>query len=293
MTDITCIGSGLMGSALARAMLGAGHQVTVWNRSPGKSGALVGLGAREAQSFAAALAASPVAVICIDSYASARELLAAPDALPAIAGRTLVQLSTGTPREAEGLVDWVRGQGGRCLDGAILCGPPAIGTDRGRILVSGDPAAWADVEPRLRGLAGRVQFAGPAAGAAAALDLAWLTTCCTEFLGVAHAAGICRSQGVDLGAFVDLFPAGSGLLALAQTIRDEDYAQPTATLQVWAEALARIQTQARDAGLSPAVPDFVAGYFRRAIDLGLGAEKAIAIHKVLWQDGGLRPGSST
>lgn len=121
-------------------------------------------------------------------------------------------------------------------------------------------------------------------GQAAALDLAWLTTCYTEFLAVAHAANICRSEGVGLQAFIDLFPADSNIAALAKIIRDDDYARPTATLQVWGEALARIQTQARDAGISPATPDFIAGYFRRAIDLGFGQEKAIAIYKALLKD---------
>ena len=36
MSDITVIGLGKMGSALARAMKRAGHDLTVWNRSPAK-----------------------------------------------------------------------------------------------------------------------------------------------------------------------------------------------------------------------------------------------------------------
>ncbi len=34
MSDITVLGLGMMGSALARAMHGAGIDLTVWNRSP-------------------------------------------------------------------------------------------------------------------------------------------------------------------------------------------------------------------------------------------------------------------
>ena len=37
MTDVTCVGLGLMGSALARALLAAGHEVSVWNRTPEKA----------------------------------------------------------------------------------------------------------------------------------------------------------------------------------------------------------------------------------------------------------------
>jgi len=36
MSDITVIGLGLMGSALARAFQNAGHSLTVWNRTAAK-----------------------------------------------------------------------------------------------------------------------------------------------------------------------------------------------------------------------------------------------------------------
>ena len=46
------IGLGHMGAAMAANLMRAGHDVSVFNRSPGKSGALVKLGAREAANVA-------------------------------------------------------------------------------------------------------------------------------------------------------------------------------------------------------------------------------------------------
>ena len=288
MTELTCVGLGLMGSSLARALLAAGHQITVWNRSPGKAGALVGLGAQEARFFAEALAASPVVLICIDSYASTRALLETEGLADPLAGRTIVNLTTGTPREAEALSVWIAAQGARYLDGAILCGPNEIGTKTGEVLISGDALAWQVAGPLLTCLAGKVRNVGQGVGAAAALDLAWLTMSYVQFIGVAHAASICRSQGIDLQAFMDLFPAEPApadadayTRKLARIIRDADYDHPTATLQVWGEALARIQMQARDAGIPSAIPDFIASFFQRAIGMGLGNQEAIAIYKTL------------
>lgn len=284
MTEITCIGLGLMGSALARALLAAGHRVTVWNRSPGKAEALVGLGAEEATSFSEAVAASPVVLICIDSYASTRALLESEGLAHNLAGRTIVNLTTGTPREAETLSFRVTAQGARYLDGAILCGPNQIGTTGGEILFSGDALAWQIAEPLLTCLAEKVRFAGPGVGDAAALDLAWLTMYFAKFIGVAHAARICGAQGIDLQAFTELFPDDPYACKLALIIRNDTYDQPTATLQVWGEALARIQMQARDVGIPSAIPDFIAGYFQRAVGMGLGHEEAIAIYKTLVAD---------
>jgi 3-hydroxyisobutyrate dehydrogenase-like beta-hydroxyacid dehydrogenase len=277
-----------MGSALARAMLAAGHTITVWNRSPGKAGALLASVAREARSFTDALAASPVTLICTDNYTSARRLLEPEGVGDLLIGRTVVNLTTGTPREAEELSAWVAARGARYLDGAILCGPPEIGSVTGEVLLSGDTQTWQDMSPLLTCLAGKVRHVGMGAGAAAALDFAWLTMSFVQFIGVAHAASICRAQGIDLEAFIDLFPvdpapadADANTRALARIIRDGAYDQPTATLQVWGEALTRIQMQARDAGIPSDIPDFIAGYFQRALDKGLGQQEAIAIYKTL------------
>ena len=283
MTELTCVGLGLMGSALARALLAAGHGVTVWNRSPGRANSLVALGAQEAQFFAEALAASPIVVICIDNYTSARALLEPEGKTGHLAGRTVVSLTTGTPREAEELSAWVETQGAIYLDGAILAGPNEIGSSTGDILISGDPVAWEVAKPYLTCLAGKVRHVGQRVGAAAGLDFAWLTMSFVQFIGVAHAANICRAQGIDLQAFKDIFRADidTETCRLAGIIKDATYDHPTATLQVWGEALGHIQQQARDAGIPSDIPDFIAGYFQRAIGMGLGQQEAIAIYKTL------------
>ena len=288
MTAVTCIGLGLMGSALARALLASGNGVTVWNRTPEKAQALADIGAVAVDVLKDAIAASPIVLICIDSYASTRTLLEADGVTKHLAGLTFVNLTTCTPRVAEALSVWVGSQGARYLDGAILCGPNEIGTKMGEVLISGDALAWRVAGPLLDCLAGKVRNVGEQVGAAAALDFAWLTMSCVQFIGVAHAANIYRAQGIDLQEFIDLFPAepvpadaDAYTRKLARIIKDADYDHPTATLQVWGEALGHIQMQARDAGIPSDIPDFVARYFRRAMDMGLGQQEAIAIYKTL------------
>ncbi len=74
-TDVTVIGLGAMGAALARAQLRAGHLVTVWNRSADRAAPLVAQGARVAPDATAALSASPVILVCLVSYAAADAVL--------------------------------------------------------------------------------------------------------------------------------------------------------------------------------------------------------------------------
>ena len=49
MSDVTVIGLGAMGSALARTVLQAGYSVTVWNRSSDKIKPLVDIGASKGE----------------------------------------------------------------------------------------------------------------------------------------------------------------------------------------------------------------------------------------------------
>jgi 3-hydroxyisobutyrate dehydrogenase-like beta-hydroxyacid dehydrogenase len=277
MTELSFLGLGLMGSSLARALVRRGVDVTVWNRSPAKAQALVG--ARVAPDLAAALAASPVIVICIDNHAATRALLEGH--LAALAGRVVVQLSTGTPREAVQMADWLGQHGVRCLDGAILCGPDAIDGDGGEILLCGDADGHAQAGAMLAGLAAKVRYLGPNFAAASALDLAWLNIWYGNFVSVAHSAAMCRAEGVNLAEFAALFPDNPEVRGQANLIREGRFHEPTATLEVWGNALARVQQQARDAGISPAIPDFYASYFKKAVAAGLGQQEAIAIVKVL------------
>src|SRR4051794_2145142 len=92
---LTLLGTGTMGTALARAWLAAGHPVTVWNRTPARAEALAAEGATVAPSAAAAVAANRLVVVCLLDAGSVGEALDAAD----LTGRDLVDLTTGTPAE--------------------------------------------------------------------------------------------------------------------------------------------------------------------------------------------------
>lgn len=63
------IGLGQMGSAMASNLLKAGHDVTVWNRSPGKADALVDAGATEVATPAEAAQGEVVMTMLADDHA--------------------------------------------------------------------------------------------------------------------------------------------------------------------------------------------------------------------------------
>lgn len=160
MTDVTMIGLGLMGSALARAFIGAGHSVTVWNRSADKTEPFKALGADSAESFAQALQASPVIVVCIDNYDVTKRLLAEENAGQNLSNRIMVQLSSGSPKEALELDESIKGFGGEYIDGVIRPYPDGIGAADASILFAGPESSYLQCLPFLNCLGGDLQYLG-------------------------------------------------------------------------------------------------------------------------------------
>ena len=286
MSDITVIGLGLMGSALARAIQRAGHDLTVWNRSPAKMQPFINDAVAAAPDVVSAIAASPVILICIDNYAVTMAMLRSDDVTPLLAGRTVVQLSTGTPREARESAEWMKAHDVSYLDGAILSGPSEIGTDDAQILLSGEEAAHERSGGLLQCLGGEVRYLGTNVRAASALDLAWLCVSYGRFLAITHAACLCESEGVGVDVFASLFDEGSPIWRYANVIHSADFENRTATLHIWDAALQRIRMQGEDAGINTDFPDFVSSLFKKAVDAGHGEENVMALVKVLQRDSG-------
>ena len=59
MSNVTIIGLGQMGTAIAKLLIDAGTTITVWNRSAEKANLLATYGAQVAHSAAGAVSASP------------------------------------------------------------------------------------------------------------------------------------------------------------------------------------------------------------------------------------------
>src|SRR5574341_2002813 len=98
MSEVSVIGLGNMGSALARVLQQNGCAVTVWNRSPEKAAPLMEMGAVLAPGPAAAITASSIIIVCVTNYVASNRILG--EAAAHLPGKLLVQLTTGSPQDA-------------------------------------------------------------------------------------------------------------------------------------------------------------------------------------------------
>lgn len=284
--DVTILGLGAMGTTIANLYLKQGARVTVWNRTAGKARELVARGAHAATDPAAAIAASAVSIVCVSNDAAIAEVLAAPGAGAAHAGRALVQLTTMGPATARDGDRWARDHGGQFIAGAIQAAPSQMGRPDTPILVSGDAAAWERTRSVLATLGGGLVYLGPDPGAAATMDLATLSWVYGAMIGFVHGATIAQAEQLDVAAYGAIVRGispsfGAFFEHEARVIQRDDFAISESPLRISVDATARLLETARQRGLNFEFPAFAAGLFARAARAGLGDQEAAALIKVM------------
>lgn len=259
-TDVTVIGLGDMGRALASALVAAGHHTTVWNRSADKADELVAQGAVRAASVEEALSASPLTLVCLIDYEVTRTLL---DPMSeTLRGRTLVQLSNGTPEQARSLEAWATGQGAGYLDGGIMAVPGTIATPEAFVLYSGTEEHSTAHRPVFE-VFGSAKHLGSDTGLASLYDLALLSGMDYLFAGFFHAVAVATShKDVTAAGFTELLVPwltnmAHQLPALAADVDSDGEPAYTQGLDVLLAAARNMAQAARDAGVR-------AEYFDRA-----------------------------
>ncbi|WP_438028297.1 NAD(P)-dependent oxidoreductase [Sorangium sp. So ce233] len=286
MSDVSVIGLGSMGIALARALLRKGFRVTVWNRTSAKAEPLVAEGAALAPSALAAVQASAVVIVCVTDYQATYRVLEAKEVTSALAGKVLVQLSTGSPDEARGAEAWAKQRGVDYLDGAILATPRQVATPECTILAAGSETAFGMSKALLESMAGTVTYLGQRVGVASGLDLAFGSYLFAALMGFYHGARICEVEGLpvaDFGAMAASIAPAIGQMVKhdSDTIQAGSYENPEATMELCAHASELLLRQARESRLNAELPSFLLGLFRKGVASGYGNESTAALIKVL------------
>lgn len=271
--QVSVLGLGAMGSALAASLVKAGHATTVWNRSPGKADDLVAQGAEAAATPGDAVGSGQLVIVCLLDHASVAELL---EPLSAeLAGRTVVNVTTTSPAQSRELAVWAADAGIGYLDGGIMAVPQMIGGPGASLLYSGSADVFHQYKPLLD-LWGTSTYFGEDAGLASLYDLALLSGMYVMFAGFMHGAAMVAPAGVTAGEFA----AQAAPLLTAMTSAFEGYAAVIDGRDYTVEgqqslrfsSLDDILAATADQGISTEVVAMVQTLIQRQIDAGHGEE---------------------
>ena len=229
---ITVLGTGLLGSGFARALLRRGETVHVWNRTAAKARLLEADGAIAFDDpVDAARGAARIHVIVSDDAAVDAVLEAAQPLSPIFDHTT-----TSTAGVLERTTRW-RHRGVDYLHAPVFMGPSNALEATGLMLVSGDRAVVAAARPMLEPMTGKLVDLGPRVDAAAAFKLLGnlllmaITAGFTDMLGLAKAMGVAPAEVATL---LSHFNPGASLPARFARLASAPYDDPS-----WELAMAR------------------------------------------------------
>jgi 3-hydroxyisobutyrate dehydrogenase-like beta-hydroxyacid dehydrogenase len=208
MTSVAVIGTGRMGSAMARSLARGGAKLTLHNRSPEPARALAAeLHARVADSAAEAAAASDVAITMLADGEAVRAMWDGPSGLVAGAhdDGVLVDMSTVPPDTLAPFEAAVREHGSGILDAPVSGSTILAESGQLTIMAGGTAEDLERARPALDLVARQVTHVGPL-GSGAALKLAVnalifaINNSLSEALVLAERAGVERAIAYEVFA---------------------------------------------------------------------------------------------
>ncbi|WP_433310016.1 NAD(P)-dependent oxidoreductase [Micromonospora sp. CA-269861] len=280
---VTVLGLGDMGSAIAKTFIDRGHRTTVWNRTMSRALPMVDSGATAAASAAEAAAASPLVVLCLLDGAAVDEVLATVDA--AVAGKVVVNLTSGSPHQARANDRWARQRGATYLDGKILGDAADVGTPRIMLSFSGSRKAI-DAHGSTLGELGTVTYRGEEAGLAAVEFMAQVAMGYEILIGFLHTLRLVQAEGVDVAEFAERAASSVAampplLTSIGNAVKAGEYPPDLGPLNVQAALMDDMISHRESIGAEAVRMREVRDLMNRRIADGFGAQGFSSLFELL------------
>jgi len=203
-------GLGTMGAAMAANLARAGFPLTVWNRTPGRAGALLDLGASEAATARALAADCDVIVTCVSDTPDVEVLLFGADGVAAGVrpGSLVIDCSTISPSATRGFAARLAASGVQLVDAPVSGGSEGAQKGTLTIFVGGEAADVERARPVLAGMGKTITHLG-LIGSGQAAKAVNQVILAGAYLGVAEGMVLATKAGLDVGQLVTALSGGA------------------------------------------------------------------------------------
>lgn len=277
-SPVTVIGLGPMGRAMTRALLTAGHPVTVWNRTAARADGVVADGATLAATPGEAVEASGLVILSLTDYGAMYDIL--DGATAALAGRTLVNLSSDTPDRSREAAAWAAGHDAAFLTGGVMVPAPMVGTEAAHVYYSGPAEVMENHRATLARL-GAPRYLGDDPGLAQMMYQAQLAVFLTTLSALMHATSMLGTAGMkaaealpELLSFTDSIGAmlRAGEKNPGVALDAGEHPGDLSTVTMMGATSDHIVETSASLGLDLALPLAVQAHYRHAIENGHGGD---------------------
>ena len=282
---VALIGLGLMGSGMARRLLGAGFPLTVYNRSPGRAAPLEEEGARVAASPREAAGAADVVFSMVADDAASRSVWLGKDGALAGAARgaVLVDCGTLTVGWIEELSRAAAAAGCPLLDAPVTGSKGHAAAGELLFLVGGSADALEVARPALAAMSRAIVHVGPT-GSGALLKLVNNFLCGVQAASLAEAIALIERSGLDRTKALEVLTTGAPgsplIKTLAGRMTSRDYT-PNFTLKLAQKDMNYAVGEGRRHGVPLSTVTPVIDLYGRAIEGGHGEEDFAAVVEAL------------
>jgi 3-hydroxyisobutyrate dehydrogenase-like beta-hydroxyacid dehydrogenase len=278
--SVTVVGLGPMGRATARILLAAGLDVTVWNRTPGKTEALVELGATPAATAAEAVAANDTVLLSLIHYDAMYGTLADAD----LTGKTIVNLSSDSPANTGKGASWALERGARFLTGAYMTQSDDIQHPASHLYVSGPKDLHDELRPLLELLCAN-EYLGADYGLAQLYYQAGLAQFHAYLIALQQALAMIERSGGSVDRYLELTKDDAQsqrdfTLFFAEAAKRGGWGDPAALKMMHAGAQHVIDAS-EDAGVDASLTRTVQDYYQRAIDASDESGEFVSVYRLI------------
>jgi 2-hydroxy-3-oxopropionate reductase len=281
---VAVIGTGIMGSAISRRLLDAGHRVSVYDRDAEKVAALVALGAHGTASAADAVSASEFVITSLNSAAIVEAAVFGPGGVveAASAERLLIDMSSIDPPSTRRLAQQLRDASSMgWVDAPLSGGAPKALLGRLTVMAGGSAEEVERARRVMDSLCANYTHMGPT-GAGQTTKLVNQLLCAIGFQAVAEAVRLAEAGGVDATRLSEALAGGRAdsqiLQEFGPRMARRDYT-PTGRIDNMLKDLEAVQAFAQGARLPLPVSGLVSELHRAWVAAGLGPEDTAATMK--------------
>lgn len=210
MLKLGFIGLGIMGNAMARNLLKAGFDLTVWNRSADKCRPFAELGASVAGTPRQVAEAADITFAMLADPAAAEAVCCGVDGVAAgiVAGKGYVDMSTVSPETAQSVAAAVRSRGGRFLEAPVSGSKKPAEEGSLVILTAGDRDLYERSLPALERMGKKVLFLGEV-GQGARMKLVVNMVMGGMMTMLCEGLALGKSAGLEAADLLDVLDAGA------------------------------------------------------------------------------------
>ena len=278
---VAVLGLGLMGSGMARRLLGAGFPLTVYNRSADKAASLVADGARLAESPRDAAAGAEFVVSMVaDDGASRGVWFGEHGALSEVSpGAILIESSTVTTGWINELADAARAKEIELLDAPVTGSRTQAASGELNFLVGGSETALERARPLFAAMGRSATRVGPT-GSGALLKLINNFLCGVQAVSLAEALAVIERAGLDREIATQILANGAPgsplLKTLSARMTARDYT-PHFHLALMRKDLEYALKEAAERGVHLSTAQSALEAFERAVASGRGMQDVSAV----------------